>query len=77
MSQFGSIGTAWRAEFFLRSAQALPDPLRVVGIGGRELGRAAEVAGRGGVEGCASVDALGNAGGSGWGVSCEACRKSK
>ena len=44
--RFGLIGAGWRAEFFLRVAQARPDFFECVGIVGRSAGRAAALAQR-------------------------------
>jgi predicted dehydrogenase len=43
---FGIVGSGWRAEFFLRIAQARPDLFRVSGIVGRDYAKAAALAGR-------------------------------
>jgi Oxidoreductase family, NAD-binding Rossmann fold len=58
MIEFGIVGTAWRAEFFLRIAQACPDRFRVVGLVGRNASHTAEVALRFGVPAVDSVEAL-------------------
>lgn len=49
MITFGLVGTAWRAEFFLRVAQACPDLFQVAGIVGRDQTRTLQVARRFGV----------------------------
>jgi GFO/IDH/MocA oxidoreductase family protein len=56
--RFGIIGTAWRAEFFLRVAQACPDQFQVVGIVGRNAEKTAAVAQRFAVPVYESVEKL-------------------
>jgi predicted dehydrogenase len=56
--RFGVVGTSWRAEFFVRLGQLLPDVLTVTGVAGRRPERAAEVASAWGTRGFASVEEL-------------------
>ncbi len=43
MIRFGLIGAGWRAEFFLRIAQALPDRFQITGVVTRNADRAARM----------------------------------
>ncbi|MEZ4670028.1 MAG: Gfo/Idh/MocA family oxidoreductase [Anaerolineae bacterium] len=56
MITFGVVGTAWRAEFFLRVARACPDTFQVVGLVGRDQTRTAQVASRYNVPAFASIE---------------------
>ena len=55
---FGVIGAGWRAEFFVRIAQALPEHFRLVGVAVRDPAKRAEFAGRTQAPTVADVDAL-------------------
>ncbi len=58
MSSFGILGTGWRAEFYLRIAQAHPDEFTVTGIVGRGEEKTRRVAAPFAVPVFASLDAL-------------------
>lgn len=58
MINFGIIGTGWRAEFFLRIAQACPERFTVAGIAGRTPEKVAGVAAKFGVPALASAEEL-------------------
>jgi len=55
---FAIAGAGWRAEFYLRVAQALPDRFRVTGVLTKDPGRAARVSGAWGVAVRSSLDEL-------------------
>ena len=55
---FGIIGSGWRAEFFLRVAQACPDLFRVVGVTTRSADKARSLAARFDVPVFSSADEL-------------------
>jgi predicted dehydrogenase len=57
-SRFGVVGTAWRAEYFLRLASLLPDKLRVTGVVGRDRQKTLRFADRWGVPGFGSLSEL-------------------
>ncbi len=58
MIPFALVGTGWRAEFFLRIAQALPDRFKVVGVVTRDPQNAAATLAPFGVTPYASLDDL-------------------
>lgn len=58
MTSLSIVGAGWRAEFFLRIAQALPDRFTVRAVVARSAERAAGLRERFGVETVESVDAL-------------------
>lgn len=58
MIPFGILGVGWRAEFFLRIAQACPDRFSVTGLVGRSPEKARDVATRFGVPLFSSVEEL-------------------
>lgn len=58
MITFGIVGVGWRAEFFLRIAQACPDSFAIAGVTGRTAEKVSAIAQRFGVRSFASIDDL-------------------
>lgn len=56
--RFGLIGGGWRAEFFTRIAEALPDRFEIAGLYMRDAGKAAAFGKRWGIAVCDSLEAL-------------------
>jgi predicted dehydrogenase len=57
-SRFGVVGTAWRAEYFLRLAGLLPDRLHVTGVVGRDSEKTGRFADRWGVRSFGSLSQM-------------------
>jgi len=57
-SRYGVVGTAWRAEYFLRLASLLPDRLHVTGVVGRDPERTGRFGDRWGVPGFGSLSEM-------------------
>lgn len=56
--EFGIVGGGWRAEFFLRVAQALPERFHVAGMMVRDAAKGAAIEAKWGVKTCRDMDAF-------------------